>query len=128
MKKLLLLLSVSLILCLPVFSQNDEWDKALSLNQSALNNYKSGNYAEAVRLGTEVLKLCEKLEGKENADYAMSLNNLANYNSALGNYTEAIRLGTEALGIRERVLGKEHPDYANSLSNLAGYNYYSGNY
>ena len=94
----------------------------------AKNNYSLGNYAEAIKLGTKELDICEELYGKEHPDYALSLNNLALYNSSLGNYSEAIRLGVEAMNIRERVYGREHPDYANSLNNLAGYNSYLGNY
>ncbi len=93
-------------------------------------NYKEGigNYAEAIRLGTEALEIREKILGKEHRDYAQSLNNLARYNKDIGNYTEAIRLVTEALEIREKVLGKDHPYYAQSLNDLANYNENIGNY
>ena len=101
---------------------------ALCLSNAASKCSNSGNYTEALQLGTEALHIFEKVFGKEHPDYATSLNNLAKYNSNLGNYVEAIRLGTEALHIREKVLGKENPYYAISLNNIALYNYDIGNY
>ena len=110
------------------FDGKESANYATALNGLANCNSSLGNYAEAIRLGTEALQIQEKVLGKEHPDYATSLGNLANCNYYLGNYSEAIRLGTEALQIRKKVLGKEHPYYALSLNNLANYNSSLGNY
>ena len=86
-------------------------------------NSDIGNYAEAIRLGTEALNIRKEIFGTSHPDYATSLNNLALCNSAIGNYSEAIRLGTEALNIRKEIFGTSHPDYATSLNNLALYTF-----
>ena len=91
-------------------------------------NYANGNYSEAIRLGQEVVGICEKILGKEHPDYATSLNNLASCYKEIGNYSEAIKLVQEALQISESILGKEHPYYATSLNNLASYYSETGNY
>ena len=103
-------------------------DYVTSLSDLAAYNSRLGNYAEAIRLGTEAMEIRKRILGTEHPDYAASLNDLAVYNSEISNYAEAIRLGTEAMEIRKRVLGTEHPDYAKSLSSLATYNHYIGNY
>ena len=122
---------------------------AVSFNNEAVEQFKKGNYTEAIRLGTEVMNIRKEILGTNHPDYATSLNNLALYYSDLGNYTpdyatslnnlalyysdlgnytEAIRLGTEAMNIQEEILGTNHPHYATSLSNLTGYNSSLGNY
>ena len=87
-----------------------------------------GNYAEAVKIGTETMELRKRILGSEHIDYALSLHNLAEYNTHLGNYTESVRYGEEALKIRKKILGVNHPDYAMTLNNLANYYAYLGNY
>ena len=103
---------------------------AIAYSCLSIAEYNSdlGNYAEAIRFGTEALNILEKVYGKEHLNYAIALNKLAQYNSSLGNYSESLRLATEELEIRKNVYGKEHPDYASSLSRLANYTSDSGNY
>ena len=114
--------------CNPIDSNVVEFQKVIesnigaSFSAEAFENYKIGNYTEAIRLETDAKEILARVLGTEHPDYATSLNNLAGYNSSIGNYTEAIRLGTEAMEIRARVLGTEHPNYATTLSNLAFYN------
>ena len=130
---------------IPYYQKCDSLDKALfkptskkyyrgelsiayCLSNLAFDKAGQGNYQEAIKLGTEDMKIRKKLFGEEHPSYAKSLGNLADFYDELGNYQEAIKLGTEAMNIFKKVLGEEHPDYATSLSNLA--NYYSnlGNY
>ncbi len=129
MKKLIFLLSVSLTLCLPAFSQEDdaraEVDSLLTL---AVINGRLGNYVEAINIGTEALELCMKTYGKEDAYYAATLSILATYNSCINNYTEAIRLGTELLESCEKIYGKEDEVCATLLGNLADYHSALGEY
>lgn len=91
-------------------------------------NYANGNYSEAIRLGQEVVGICEKIYGKEHLEYAASISILALLNKDTSNYSEAIKLGLEALQIEEKTLGKGHPDYAKSLSCTAAYYAWAGNY
>ncbi len=101
---------------------------AYCLSNLASDKYYQADYQEAVRYGTEAMKIFKKELGEEHPDYASSLNNLATYYEGLGNYQEAIRLGTVSMEIWKKVLGEEHPDYATSLNNLASYYDALGNY
>ncbi len=97
-------------------------------NRLSLQYDNSGNYTEAIKLGTQALEIRRKVLGEEHPDYALSLNNLTIDYAKIGNYTEAIRLGTQASEILKKFLGEEHPDYALSLDNLAYLNNTIGNY
>ena len=101
---------------------------ALCLSNAANEYHNSGNYAEAIRLRTEVLHIYEKVFGKDHSNYVASLNNLASDNYYCGNYAKAIQLATKSLLIQENTHGKEHSDYAASLSVLASSNSALGNY
>ena len=63
-----------------------EEDLANYLTGLALYYSELGDYAEAIRLGTEAMNIRKEVYGEKHQDYATSLNNLAGYNSDYGNY------------------------------------------
>lgn len=99
-----------------------------SLNSLANENFRAGNYDEALRLGGEAMRIRQEILGEESLDYAQSLNDMARFHSFKGDFFEAIRLGRKAIELKERLLGTENADYAQSLSNMAGYFSRTGNY
>lgn len=98
---------------------SEDTDYASFENAYASLCYQTGNYHEAIRLGTEALEIRKKVLGVNDPDYAITLGNLALFYSELDDKSEAIRLGTEALEIKKNLLGANHPDYATALDNLA---------
>jgi tetratricopeptide (TPR) repeat protein len=100
------------------FSQSDYQSSEL-LNKSAVNFYKSGQYAEAEPILQRVLAIREESLGPDHPDTATSLNNLAMLYEKQGRHREALPLLERALAICERTLGPEHPDTLISLNNLA---------
>jgi CHAT domain-containing protein/tetratricopeptide (TPR) repeat protein len=98
------------------------WWYANSLSIIAYLNQIVGNYDNAILVGTDALRIYEKVLGKEHPDYATSLGALAVYYADYGNYSEAIRLGSTALNIQGIVLGRENVDYITTLGNLIRYN------
>ena len=101
---------------------------AEALSNLAIYNYHLKNYSESIRLGTELLIICDDMFGKNNSEYAAALSNLTIYNSKLGNKTEAIRLETDALDIYYKLYGKNNYEYLLSLKNLESDNASLGNY
>lgn len=99
-----------------------------SLINLANSSYKTGNYEDAVRYGTEVVEIRKKILGVDHPDYAVSLNCLAAYYYKHGDYTEAVRIGKEAMDNLKRIYGADNIDYKNSMYNLAQYYCGLGNY
>lgn len=92
----------------------------LLLNQTAYYlQHSKANYAQALPLFQEALKIREQVLGKQHPEYASSLNNLAQLYYSQGQYEQTLPLYQKALKIVEQVLGQQHPDYAGSLNNLA---------
>lgn len=83
------------------------------------HNFSEGNYAVALKLHSQALKIRQTVLGKNHIDVATTLGNIANCYHSDGKYDEALKLHNEALKIRKNALGGEHPDVATSLSNIA---------
>lgn len=80
-----------------------------------------GSYAEADRLGRELLISLEAAAGSESMPVARLLDLVveARWKSGLSNDPESEPFAQRAVRIKERHLGPEHPDVAVSLNNLA---------
>ncbi len=89
-----------------------------------------GEYADAERIGREVLDVSRRVLGEEHPDTLASANNLAQSLSHQGKYAEAERIEREVLGVRRRVLGEEHPSTmtTRTASNLASSLLHQGKY
>jgi len=98
------------------------------LNQSAVQLYHAGQYAQAVSLAEDALVLARQLWGEEHPNIATSLNNLAALYKSQGRYAEALPLYEQALEMRKRLFVGDHPDVAQSLNNLALLYQYQGRY
>ena len=101
------------------YSQENDLQKATSLNQQLIQLYRQGRYSEAIPVAEKVLTIREKVLGPDHSDVAESLNNLAELYRTLGDYTKAEPFYKRSLAIYENVLGPEHPYVAISLNNLA---------
>jgi hypothetical protein len=82
-----------------------------------------GQYAEAERIGREVLDvwrrvLGEEHPGKEHPGTLKIAGNLASSLSHQGKYADAERIEREGLDVWRRVLGAEHPDTLMAAANL----------
>src|SRR3972149_4631639 len=93
------------------YSQESLWNE---LNAKFTKLYQQGQYAEALMVAEEAVKVAEKTFGKDHPNTATSLNNLAKLYYAQGKYDEAEPRYKQALLIREKALGKDHPDVAQS--------------
>ena len=128
MKYILAIITAFLLLLpatLPVFAQGagSEWD---TLNQEAMELYRTGKYDRGVLIARKALEVAEKNVGPNHLDVATSLNNLAllyytqgRLYRAQSRYEQAEPLYKRALAIREKALGPDHPDVAECLNNLA---------
>jgi tetratricopeptide (TPR) repeat protein len=73
----------------PVYSQENDLDKAKALNQQIIKLYRQGRYKEAVKVAQQALAIDEKTLGPEHPDVALSLNNLALLYAALDDFPKA---------------------------------------
>jgi tetratricopeptide (TPR) repeat protein len=82
------------------------------LDQSVLQLYHAGQYAQAVTLAEEALTLARQVWREEHPNIATSLNNLAALYESQGRYAEAQPLLEQALEMRQRLFASDHPDVA----------------
>ena len=87
-----------------------------------------GDYAKALKIGTEAMEIRKQILGNEDPHYATSLGCVAVYNSYLGNHQDAIRLGKKTLQLDRKIFGTGHPNYMSSLRDLARIYLNIGNY
>lgn len=99
----------------------------------ALYYYLSGNYSEAIKLGTEALDIREKLLEKNNPNYITSLGNLAKYYASQGNLLSKMKNYREAISFfveSERLYAElgSAKNQQDAKNNLASCYYELGNY
>ncbi len=92
---------------------------AVSLNNLALIDLKSGRQAEAEQLTKRALALQQKILPANDADVAQSLNNLSVAYRQLGRAAEGEPLLKRAIAIKEQIFGPDHPEVAFHLIPLA---------
>jgi tetratricopeptide (TPR) repeat protein len=88
------LLYFLLLILLPVlsappealYSQENELEKANSINQKDVQLSRQGRYTKALHLAQQILEIRKKVLGSEHPDTAASLNNLAMLYYSLGDY------------------------------------------
>ena len=80
---------------------------------------EAGDPAAARDQYTEVLRVRNRVLGREDPDTMTTRHNLASFTGELGDQTAARDLLAELLPVRERVLGPEHPDTLTTRANLA---------
>ncbi len=80
---------------------------------------RSGDFDNALTLGTELVEVAETEFGKTHEEYAEALNQQALTLAATGKYDQAEVLYNEAIEIDKQTIGEKHPDYAIHLNNLA---------
>ncbi len=102
-----------------VIAQSSALQEAKRLEQSGIEQYQKGQYAQALELFQRSLVIKEQVLGTNHPEVATTLNNLALSYAAQGEYSKAEPLYQRSLALRERVLGANHPDVAQSLNNLA---------
>ena len=86
----------------------------------------AGNIDQALPLGEEALRRCEKLRGFDHRETLMVANNLALIYMAASKPDKAMPLCAETLAKRTTKLGPDHPDTLESMSNLALMHLYNG--
>jgi CHAT domain-containing protein/tetratricopeptide (TPR) repeat protein len=106
------------------FSQDFDTD-----NQTAMDYYNKGQYAEAVVLFEKwLIPAKEELGDHDTATYASLLSWAATCYEYSGQYDKALPMYEKALQIHKDVSGEQHPTYATSLNNLALLYESMGNY
>ncbi len=80
---------------------------------------KQGDYAQALPLAEQDLKINQQAHGDENPATLACINNVAWLYQQNGDYIKAQPLFERALELRERILGADHPETIISLRNLA---------
>ena len=113
-------LACAIVCGLPALAQDRgagiEWQ---TLNDEALELYRTGQYDRAVVVARKALAMAEQNVGPDHLDTATSLNNLAGLYDSQAEYAKAEPLYKRALAIREKALGPDHPSVATSLENLS---------
>jgi tetratricopeptide (TPR) repeat protein len=99
--------------------RRDKENRARILGKRAEVSIIKLDFAAAVKLYQEQLRLHIEALGTDHPDTAASYNNVASNLDEQGRSGEAEPLLRKALEIRERVLGTDHPDTATSYSNIA---------
>jgi len=89
---------------------------------------KKGDYAQALPLAENALKINQQQHGEEHPVTLTCLNNLAWLYQQSGDHLKAQPLFERVLELRERLLGKNHPETIICLRNLAFLLYKSKNY
>jgi tetratricopeptide (TPR) repeat protein len=89
------------------------------LNQSAVQLYGQGQYAQAVSFAETALMLAQQLWGEEHPNIATALNNLAALYESQGKFASAEPLYQKGLAIWKCLFADDHPSIAQSLNNLA---------
>jgi len=116
---ILLFLLFHLILVPQVHAQENDLEKAKTLNRQVIELYQQGRYADAIPIAKNVLTIVEKALGPDHPGVATGLNNLAGLYESLGDYAKAEPLYKRAFAITEKAFGPDDPRVANSLNNLA---------
>ena len=89
------------------------------LNRKALVNNAARKYTEAIKDGSEAVKICKSLFGTEDERYALALYFLAHFHSSAGNKEEAIKHGEESVSAYRNSKNINKLNYAYALNNLA---------
>lgn len=124
------------------FSSAGNYDKAIELEEQAMNIKKAylgckspgyatsvlnlawyyskgGYYEKAITWGNVDLKLCVELLGTNNEAYGVSLLNLGFYYHSYGKYSEAESYEKQAVELYLKLFGEESQQYAEAISSLA---------
>jgi CHAT domain-containing protein/Tfp pilus assembly protein PilF len=100
-----------------------EGQKALAafpaLQQAVFENYRNARYAEAERLGREVVQVLLRWLGEGHPETAAGYDILGEVLGEQGKLVDAEIVHRRALAARLKILGENHPDTASSYSNLA---------
>jgi tetratricopeptide (TPR) repeat protein len=80
---------------------------------------RSGDGAEALRVGREALPEMRRVLGDDNSITLNAMAQLASVHSELGDHAAALRLRTEALHLQRVVLGHDHPIVLAALEEIA---------
>ncbi len=91
----------------------------LALNERREDSTRKVRYAEAERVGRELLAIDLRWLGEAHPETARSYDNLAITLSNLRKFTDAEAMHRKALAMRIAALGEAHPDTAQSYDNLA---------
>ncbi len=81
--------------------------------------YNSGEYTDAIKYGSDIIKLYENNNDIMNLAYANDLNNMAIVYGDLMAHEKSIKLYKQAAEIKNKVLGEGSLSYADTLGNLA---------
>ena len=125
MTRYLIVCILSFCITLAVTAQTHEVD---SLFKAAETADSVGNYTEAIRLGTDALRIVENKSGKADTLYAKRLITLATFYYNLGNHSEALQLSMDALQIYKKEVGEKNLNYASCLNFVAWYYFMLDNY
>jgi CHAT domain-containing protein/Tfp pilus assembly protein PilF len=99
-----------------------------ALEERRDDSYRKGRYAEAERVGRDLLAIDLRWLGEAHPDTSRSYNNLANVLREQGKHAEAEAMNRKALAIKIAALGEAHPSTARAYNNLAIALYRQGKY
>jgi len=99
-------------------SGNNDTNVSLVLNNLGINHARRKNYAKAIELCTEGLRI-RRLQGSSETEIADSLFNIGHILDEWGKDEQAMKFYTEALQLYRKSLGDEDIEVANCLQYLA---------
>lgn len=114
-------LAIAATLCITALPASAELNLWISYHFAGTDNYKTGDYQEALILLQEALDETKTKHRKGNTH-----DMLGRVDTALGNFESAKDHYHMALKLKERDLGKKHRDIATTLNNIADLNYILG--
>jgi hypothetical protein len=95
-------------------------EEFLRLHHTLAGDYHDlGDHRNALRHGTEELRLCNRLRGTDHRQTLEARRWAAFWTSRCGDAVEALRLFRELLHDQIRVLGHDHPDVLTTRNNIA---------
>lgn len=94
-------------------------ETASSLNNLALVQKATGNYAAAEQSFKKSITVYISLGKTNHPDYTNPINNLGDLYRTMGRFQEAVYAFEEVIELRKKYLGVDHPNYANAVNNLA---------
>ena len=120
-RKFIVIIAIFFCYSVCIKSQVRQDDNIESLVGIAMNEYQSGNYKKAIKIGENILSIQEEMEA-DSLEYASITSFLGLCYSRIKDYDKAIVLYKKSLDIRVKKLGSEHIENA-YLLNLISFCY-----
>ena len=107
---------------------SDANEKSIFYHQLGMVRDGKGEYAKAIQLYEQTLKIREKFHSSTHPDLAQCYYSIGSSYNQLGKYFQALSFQEKALDISQKFLPPNHPDICQSYNNIGAIYYNMGEY